>query len=232
MDLINDWAGGDLSEDCGWRFVPAICFECEIPNSLDQFCSVCSKFIIHGSNTNEQVRRMLREIPIPTNARRTREKARKQFIKVAEFFLFFASFDTITTPSQLKSKVSKMVQKAGSAKIIEMYRCWTPNQLPLLKGNILRVLFMTAPSTGKTAMMEDKALKCFELGGNVMFVIPYGYQDKIKTLLALKMKQKYEKLNENHGGENKFHVCFIKTKWSSAKRNLSVDYDNFRYGIY
>ena len=57
-----------------------------------------------------------------------------------------------------------MVQKAGSAKIIEMYRCWTPNQLPLLKGNILRVLFMTAPSTGKTAIMEDKALKCFEQG--------------------------------------------------------------------
>ena len=70
----------------------------------------------------------------------------------------------------------------------------------------------------------------FELGGNVMFVIPYGYQDKIKTLLALKMKQKYEELNENHNGENKFHVCFIKTKWT--KRNLSVDYDNFRYIIY
>ena len=100
MDLINDWAGGDLSEDCGWRFVPAICFECEIPNFSDQFCSVCSKSIIHGSNIDEQMRRLLDEIPIPTNVRRTREKARKQFIKVAEFFLFFASFDTITTPSQ------------------------------------------------------------------------------------------------------------------------------------
>ena len=111
---------------------------------------------------------MSNEIPVPANARRNQEKARKQFIKVAEFFLFFASFDVITTPSQLKSKVSKMVQKAGSAKIIEMYRCWTPNQLPLLKGNILRVLFMTAPSTGKTAIMEGKALKCFEEGNLVL----------------------------------------------------------------
>ena len=30
MVLINDWAAGDLTEDCYWRFVPAIYFESEI----------------------------------------------------------------------------------------------------------------------------------------------------------------------------------------------------------
>ena len=108
-----------------------------------------------------------------------------------------------------------------------MYRCWTPNQLPLLRGYVLKVLFMAAPSTGKTTLMEEKAFQYFGMGKNILFVIPYGYQNKIKTLLALKMQQKWKSINEQHEQTNKFHVSFVKTKWSPSKRNLTVDYDDF-----
>ena len=227
IDLINDWLGGDLKEGYGWRFIPAACFESEIPDVANLFCSVDVKYIFHGEGMEANLKKMLYEIPTPENTQRNQEEARKQFKKICEYMIFFACFDPVTTPSMLPKKVSELVRKAGKAKIIEMYRCWTPNQLPLLRGCILKVLFMAAPSTGKTTLMEEKAFQYFGMGKNILFVIPYGYQNKIKTLLALKMQQKWKSINEEYGQTNKFHVSFVKTKWSPSKRNLTVDYDDF-----
>ena len=227
IDLINDWLGGDLKEGYGWRFIPAACFESEIPDIANLFCSVDINYIFHGEGMEANLKKMLHEIPTPENTQRNQEEARKQFKKICEYMIFFACFDPVTTPSMLPKKVSELVRKAGKAKIIEMYRCWTPNQLPLLRGCILKVLFMAAPSTGKTTLMEEKAFQYFGMGKNILFVIPYGYQNKIKTLLALKMQQKWKSINEEYRQTNKFHVSFVKTKWSPSKRNLTVDYDDF-----
>ena len=79
--------------------------------------------------------------------------------------------------------------KGGQAKFIEMWRCWTPNQLPLLKGNLTKVLFLSAPSTGKTALMEAKAFQCKQNGFKVLFLVPYANASKeIETLLKMKMQ--------------------------------------------
>ena len=83
---------------------------------------------------------------------------------------------------------------------------------------------MSAPSTGKTTLMEAKGFKCMRDGQDVMFVIPFGFGNKIKTLLALKLEQKWQQLSQEHQWENKFHVCSIKTKWSSITRSLTIDY--------
>ena len=81
--------------------------------------------------------------------------------------------------------------KGGQAKFIDLWRCWTPNQLPLLKGNLTKVLFMSAPSTGKTALMEAKALQCIQNGLHVVFLLPFaGACRETKTLLTLKMQEK------------------------------------------
>ena len=227
IELINDWLGGDLKEGYGWRFIPVVCFESEIPDIAGLFCSVDINYIFHGKDIDAQLKKMLHEIPTPGNTQNNQEGARKQFKKICEYMIFFACFEQITTPSMLPKKVSELVREAGKAKIIEMYRCYTPNQLPLLRGYILKVLFMAAPSTGKTTLMEEKAFQYFEMGKNVLFVIPYGYQNKIKTLLGLKMQQKWNSINEEYGRINKFHVKFVKTIWSSSRRNLTVDYDDF-----
>ena len=226
MKLLNDWVAGDLTEECGWRFVPAICFESEIPNIHEAFCEGCVKNVIHGDEMDKKVKRTLNNIPTQECFGETYEKAKKEFIKILTYLLFFSSFDLVPIPSCLTKAVSEMLEKAGRAYIIEMYRNWTPNQLPLLKGNLPRVLFMSAPSTGKTTLMEAKGFQCMRNGQDVMFIIPFGFGNKIKTLLALKLEQKWKQLSHEHQWENKFHVCSIRTKWSSITRKLTIDYEN------
>ena len=226
--LINEWAGGDLTEDSGWKFFPAIYFECNIPGLNRVICTECMQYVIYGDAFDEQVEKMLHEIP--GNAQGFHQQARRQFIKICQYFLFFVAFEPITTPSRLTKKVSTSIDKAGAAEVIDMWRCWTPYQFPLLKGRILKVLFIAAPSTGKTTLMDRKALYCFKEGQNVIFIIPFGYQNKIRTLLALKMAHEWDKLNQENQGSNKFEVISIKTKWypKSSYKILTVDYDHLQ----
>ena len=228
IKLINEWAGGDLTEDSGWEFHPATYFECDISDIDRVFCTDCIPHVFYGEAYDEQVEKMLHAIP--SKAQENYQEARREFIKICEYFLFFIAFEPIITPSRLTQKVSEIVFKAGKAEIIEIYRCWTPDQLPLLKSIILKVLFMAAPSTGKTTLMDTKALYCFQEGQNVVFIIPFGYQNKIRTLLALKMAYEWEKLNVENQGSNKFQVISIKTKWysKSSYKILTVDYDHLQ----
>ena len=108
MELLNDWIAGDLTEQCGWRFVPAICFESKIPNVNQEFCKDCVKHVIHGDEMDKQVKRTLDNIPSKENARESYEKAIKEFIKILTYLLFFSSFDLVATPSSLTKTVSEM----------------------------------------------------------------------------------------------------------------------------
>ena len=96
--------------------------------------------------------------------------------------------------------------KGGQAKFIDMWRCWTPNQLPLLKGNLSKVLFLSAPSTGKTALMEAKAFQCRKNGSNVLFLLPVAdASKKAKTLLTLKMQVRTSGQSNTFGGQQQMH---------------------------
>ena len=59
MDIIDEWVGGDLTEECGWRYIPAVCFESEIAEIEEEFCRESINFIIHGNPIDEQVEKML-----------------------------------------------------------------------------------------------------------------------------------------------------------------------------
>ena len=86
--------------------------------------------------------------------------AREEFLKVAKLLLFFAAFEpVITSSARLRKLVSKNLKNAGCAENIELWRCWTPNQFPLLKCGIKKLMFVSAPSTGKTILMTEEA--CF-----------------------------------------------------------------------
>ena len=119
MKIIDEWVGGDLTEECGWCYIPAICFEtADIEEIERELCAESLKFIIHGNDIDDQVEKMFSEIPagFQTNSNKTREKilvglAREEFIHVTEFLLFFASFEPIVTPFGLSEKVSENVDK-------------------------------------------------------------------------------------------------------------------------
>ena len=112
MELINEWVGGDLREECGWRYIPAICFESEIEGIEFESCKGSLRFIIHGSEIDDQVKKMFEGIS--AGLVNHPEKARDEFIKVAEFLLFFASFEPVVTPLKLSQKVAENVDKGHS----------------------------------------------------------------------------------------------------------------------
>ena len=112
---------------------------------------------------------------IPENSKRYPKKAYEEFIGLAKYFLFLATFEPIVTPSRLNEKISQIIQSAGKPENIEMWRCWTPNQLPLLTGKAPKVMFLSAPSTGKTTLMEAKAYQCL-LDQMVAFLIPFAFK--------------------------------------------------------
>ena len=112
--------------------------------------------------------------------------------------------------------------QGGQAKFIDLWRCWTPIQLPLLKGNLPRVVFLSAPSTGKTALMEAKAFQCMQGGMNVLFLLPFADDDETKTLLTLKMQQQWQNLKEKHQWQNDFYVCSLK------RENESFDFQHYK----
>merc|ERR1711971_1053846 len=205
-----------MGEECGWRYIPAICFENEIQEIEEELCIESLKFIINGSDDiDDQVEKMFSEIP--ESLQNHTEKAREEFIKVAEFLLFFASFEPVITPFGLSQKVAENVDKGGQAKFIDMWRCWTPNQLPLLKGNLPKVMFLSAPSTGKTALMEAKAFQAMQKGLNVLFLLPFAYENIAKTLLTLKMQQQWQNLKEKHDWQNELHVCSVRREGSYSE---------------
>ena len=81
---------------------------------------------------------------------------------------------------------------------------------------------MSAPSTGKTALMEAKAFQCMQNGLNVLFFLPFCKANRAKTLLTLKMQQQWQTLKEKHQWQNEFHVC-------SVRRNGSgIDFDHMK----
>ena len=106
---MNEWAGGDLTEEYGWRYIPAICFEGKIDEIEQKFCTESIKFIVHGDKMDEQIKEMLDGIPV--GSQNNPGKAREEFIKVAEYLLFFASFEPAGTPFGLSQKVAENVEK-------------------------------------------------------------------------------------------------------------------------
>lgn len=107
-----------------------------------------------------------------------------------------------------------------------MWRCWTPDQLPLLKSDLAKVLFLSAPSTGKTTLMEAKAFQCLEKGMDVLFLLPFGIANQVKSLLTLKMEQKWKDLKAKHLWKSNFHICSVKR--NTTYNSILADYDHMK----
>ena len=141
------------------------------------------------------------------------ETAKEEFFEAVMCLLFFSAFEPVVTSSaQLFKKVSENLKIAGSAENIEVWRCLTPQQLPILKGRVQKVMFFNAPSTGKTTLMTSEA--CYlarEKGEDVVFFIPGTFGNNQKTLMAISMEHQFQTIE-------RMEVCTIR------KRTKGIDY--------
>ena len=202
--LVDEWLGATFTKESGWVFLGVIAYHEKAKKYKFQFCESCQPYIIQLDDDFED-----NFVKIAKNNQftgpRGSDKAKAEFLEAAECMLFFAAFEPALTSSvRLTKKIVNNLKRAGSAENIDVWRCLTPNQQPLLKGKIQKVIFISAPSTGKTTMMISEALYIAEkLGENVAFITPgtFGYNQK--TLLAMSLENDFKDVGN-------IEVCCLK----------------------
>ena len=197
-NLIEKWCSDLSAMKNGWSFYSVIYFQHKPKNF--NFCDKCSKYIIFGDEFKDKFSEIINEMPSPPL--NTDTKARYEFKKVAKYFLFFLSYEPVVTPARITGAVAKMVDKAGQFDNILYWNqifCWTPNQLSLLKDESLRyVLFLSAPSCGKTFIKKAKAKFFAQKGQKLAFLIPTLFrEDVLCTLLSFQLELEFESFSDN-----------------------------------
>ena len=202
---IDEWLGATFTEENGWKFIGVICFGEKAQRSGHRFCNDCKQYVIVNfeSEFEEKLENIIKDHE--SNGYLESKKAKEEFFEASYYLLFFAAFDPVLiSTSQLSQQIIKNLNKAGSAENIEVWRCWTPNQFPMLKGKVKKVIFISAPSTGKTTMMTSEA--CYlakDQSEEVSFIIPGTLGFNQKTLLALSLESEFKNYD-------KVEVCCVK----------------------
>ena len=196
-ELISQWVEGILTEQNGWSFYSAVYFQHHKPENYS-FCTACSKYIIFGDEFLEKFAEIITEMPIPPSG--TEESARAQFKDVAKLLLFLASYEPVVTPARITDKLVQMIHKASNLENIafwnNLYFCWTPNQLSLIRTEtIKKLLLLSQPSSGKTFILKAKAKKLALSGQKVLFLLPC-YKN-IQSLLFFQLQQEFQEFNDS-----------------------------------
>ena len=165
------------------------------------FCSDCDQHIMIGS---DQLESRFESILTKFSIKEASGTAKEEFLEAIEFILFFAAFEpVITSSARFSKRVAKNLNIAGCAENIELWRAWTPNQQILVKSNVQKVIFISAPSTGKTTLMTEEAYYLGSKSEKAAFFIPSTFGANRKTLLALSMQHQFQ---------NYFDVCSVKRR--------------------
>ena len=135
--LIDEWLGATFTQENGWVFLGVMSFDEKSEKfSARSFCDVCRNHVIIGG-IDEFESKFENIVETNCNVFEDSASAREEFLEVLECILFFASFDpVITSSTRLNKKVVENLNLAGLAENIEVWRCLTPNQLPMLKGTV------------------------------------------------------------------------------------------------
>ena len=183
-DSIFKWLEGHLTEESGWSFY-SIIYSQHMSESVS-LCDECAKYVIIGKEFKEKFKKMMTEMPTHPSA--TEEKARKEFKNAAKLLLFLTSYEPVITPAKVTDELVKIIDKASVFEQILSWNqvfCWTPNQLSLIRNEILRfVLFLSQPSSGKTFILKGKAKKFASKGEKVLFLLPRYFARLWKQVLC------------------------------------------------
>ena len=199
-ELIDKWCGSELTEENGWSFYSTIYFQQKCEEF--SFCEDCARYIFFGEEFKEKFTQITKTIPRPPSC--TDEKAREEFKWIVKCLLFLASYELIVTPAMITGEVDIMIEKASDFDNIIFWNqllCWTPRQLSLLKDEgLIRLIFLSPPSCGKTVIITTKAKNLARKGQKVLILLPCFR--KLHTLLFLHLKQEFEGHYENRVREN------------------------------
>ena len=135
--LIDEWLGATFTKENGWVFLGVMSFDEKSEKfSTRSLCDVCRNHVIIGG-IDEFESKFENIIETNCGVFENSASAKNEFLEVVECILFFASFDPVITSSKrLDKKVVENLNLAGMAENIEVWRCLTPNQLPMLKGKL------------------------------------------------------------------------------------------------
>ena len=135
--LIDEWLGATFTQENGWVFLGVMSFDEKSEKFSERsLCDVCRNHVIIGG-IDEFESKFENIIETNCGVFENSASAKKEFLEVVECILFFASFDpVITSSTRLNKKVVETLNIAGMAENIEVWRCLTPNQLPMLKGTV------------------------------------------------------------------------------------------------
>ena len=135
--LIDEWLGATFTKENGWVYLGVMSFDEKSEKfSTRSFCDVCRNHVIIGG-IDEFESKFENIIETNCGVFENSASAREEFLEVVECMLFFASFDPVITSSKrLNKKVVESLNIAGMAENMEVWRCLTPNQLPMLKGTV------------------------------------------------------------------------------------------------
>ena len=117
------------------------------------------------------------------------DPAREEFKNIANYLLFLSSYEPVVTPTKITGELIKVMEKAGDVENILFWNkiCWTPKQLGLLTDeSLIKVLFLSPPSCGKTYILKAKAKQFAQKGKNVLVLLPS--KSGIETLLSFHLK--------------------------------------------
>ena len=193
-ELIDEWCGANLTEKNGWQFFSAIYFQGT--SQEVHLCNNCQRYIIFGNQFKEKFKKMTESIPMFSD----HSSAREEFKEVVTYMLFLASYEPVITPAKTTEEVEKMVDQAGSADNIIFWNqlfCWTRKQLAFLRDSSLRyVIFISAPSTGKTTIMKAKCRYLAEKGEKVLILLPTIFKQhqryfQMQTLLSIHLHHEF-----------------------------------------
>ena len=198
--FFQDWFGADINPN--WKWISMVYVEEAFPEELrDAYEN--SEFIASGRKSlKKKLRKNLRNV-LPVQQINTPVS---DFKLICKYLLFCSPAKPLAIGMNQVKRTEEAMAKQGSLENIKVWCFPTPEQRDILNHD--RVLFLAAWGTGKTLLMQSKAIELAERGENVLFIIyqndplrskrpEANKKSEISTLLVLQMQLKlkaYDKI--------------------------------------
>ena len=190
--FFEDWFGADISPK--WTWVSMIYTEQAFPEDL-KVAFEKNEFIASGRPAfKEKLLNILSKQQINTPV--------SDFKLICKYLLFCSPAKPLAIGMNQIKRMEEAMAKQGSVDNIKVWCFPTPEQKAILKND--RVLFLAAWGSGKTLLMQSKAIELAERGEDVLFLIyqndlhwsenPEAFKKTtIPTLLTRQLELRYKK---------------------------------------
>ena len=160
--FFEDWFGSDISSK--WTWISMVYSEQAFPEDLKGEIAALSRndFIASGrSALKEKLLKILSRPLINTPI--------SDFKLISKYLLFCSPAKPLPIGMNQVTRMKEAMKKQGSLENIKVWCFPTPEQRAILNQD--RVLFLAAWGTGKTLLMQSKAIELAERGEDVLFII-------------------------------------------------------------